>query len=139
MAYVAPNIEKRRRLYYAVVEIPRPLREKFGRARFVQSLGTDCLKTAKYLAGPIVVARSTSRSVSARAGEAKPLPATRQANTTHAESFLLAPANVDDCTKPSEMCLCMGKASSTGRCFTGAAAGTVPGAYERPTRWSKPS
>ncbi len=34
-------IQKRRRRYYAVLEIPRALRPVFGKARFVQSLETD--------------------------------------------------------------------------------------------------
>ena len=34
-------LEKRRRRWYAVMEIPKKLRPRFGKVRFVQSLGTE--------------------------------------------------------------------------------------------------
>lgn len=40
-------LQKRRQGWYAVVEVPRPLREKMGKARFVESLQTDSLKVAE--------------------------------------------------------------------------------------------
>ncbi|GAW37206.1 site-specific tyrosine recombinase XerC [Roseovarius sp. A-2] len=43
-----PYLQKRRRGWYAVLEIPKPLRRKFGdKARFVQSLKTDSLSEAE--------------------------------------------------------------------------------------------
>jgi integrase len=47
-------IQKRRRLYYAVLEIPIGLRRKLGRSRFVQSLETDSPSLALRKAGPII-------------------------------------------------------------------------------------
>lgn len=40
-------LQKRRRGWYAVVEVPRPLRQKVGKARFIESLQTDSLKVAE--------------------------------------------------------------------------------------------
>jgi integrase len=43
-----PYLEKRRRRWYAVLEIPKSKREHFnGKARFVQSLGTEDLRVAR--------------------------------------------------------------------------------------------
>jgi hypothetical protein len=42
-----PYLQKRRRLWYAVHEIPADLRRRFGKARFVASLGTDSQSIAK--------------------------------------------------------------------------------------------
>ena len=45
-----PNyLEKRRRRWYAYLEIPRDLREHFGKRRHVQSLGTESLTEAERL------------------------------------------------------------------------------------------
>src|SRR5262249_38052760 len=52
--YVAENIQKRGQTLYAILEIPKALRPKFGRARLVQSLGTDSIKVATVLARKIV-------------------------------------------------------------------------------------
>jgi integrase len=41
------KIEKRRRLFYAVMSVPRPLRRVVGKDRFVQSLQTDNKATAE--------------------------------------------------------------------------------------------
>jgi integrase len=41
------KIEKRRRLFYAVMSVPRPLRKVVGKDRFVQSLQTDNKATAE--------------------------------------------------------------------------------------------
>ena len=50
-------LQKRRRRWYAVVEIPTPLRPHFrGKPRFVQTLETDSLATAQRRALPIVAA-----------------------------------------------------------------------------------
>lgn len=44
----APYIQKRRQRFYAVLEIPKALRPRFGgKVRFVQSLGTESLSVAK--------------------------------------------------------------------------------------------
>lgn len=42
-----PYLQKRRRRWYAVLEIPAALRQQFGKPRFVRSLETDSLATAK--------------------------------------------------------------------------------------------
>lgn len=47
-------IQKRRRKFYAVLEIPRPLRPIVGKPRFVKSLETDSLTEAQRRVGPIV-------------------------------------------------------------------------------------
>jgi integrase len=48
-------LQKRRRRWYAVVEIPKPLRPRFGgKPRFVQTLETDSLAVAQRRALPIV-------------------------------------------------------------------------------------
>lgn len=48
-------LEKRRRLWYAVLDIPRALRPAFGgKARFVQSLGTDSLSEAERKVGIVI-------------------------------------------------------------------------------------
>jgi len=50
-------LQKRRRRWYAVVEIPTPLRSRFGgKPRFVQTLETDSLAAAQRRALPIVAA-----------------------------------------------------------------------------------
>src|SRR5262249_59821183 len=48
------NTQKRGKTLYAILEIPKALRPRFGRARFVQSLGTDSIKTAQVVAAKIV-------------------------------------------------------------------------------------
>lgn len=40
-------LQKRRQGWYAVLEVPRSLRSKMGKARFIQSLQTDSLKVAE--------------------------------------------------------------------------------------------
>ena len=40
-------LQKRRQGWYAVLEVPRPLRVKMGKPRFIQSLQTDSLKVAE--------------------------------------------------------------------------------------------
>jgi len=48
-------LQKRRRLYYAVLEIPKALRSRLdGKARFIRSLETDSLTVARRRVGPIV-------------------------------------------------------------------------------------
>ncbi len=49
-------LQKRRRRWYAVLEIPKPLRPRFGRPRFVQSLETDSRTVAERRVLPVVVA-----------------------------------------------------------------------------------
>ncbi|WDA11583.1 hypothetical protein PRL19_09740 [Paracoccus marcusii] len=44
---VPQYLQKRRQGYYAVLEVPRALRGKMGKARFIQSLQTDSLKVAE--------------------------------------------------------------------------------------------
>lgn len=52
--YVAPGIQLRKKRLYAVQEIPKALRKKLGRSRFVQSLGTDSVACAKRRAAPLI-------------------------------------------------------------------------------------
>ncbi|MCZ6678867.1 MAG: hypothetical protein O7E52_16670 [Candidatus Poribacteria bacterium] len=47
-------LQKRRRRWYAVLEIPKPLRPRFGRPRFVQSLETDNPTIAEHRVLPVV-------------------------------------------------------------------------------------
>lgn len=49
-------LQKRRKRWYAVLEIPRALRVKFGRPRFVRSLGTDSETVAARMALVLVAA-----------------------------------------------------------------------------------
>ena len=49
-------LQKRRRRWYAVLEIPKPLRPRLGRPRFVQSLETDSRTVAERRVMPVVVA-----------------------------------------------------------------------------------
>lgn len=48
------HIEKRRRLFYAVLDVPKELREVMGRSRFRQSLGTDSQMVAERRAAWVV-------------------------------------------------------------------------------------
>lgn len=48
------HIEKRRQLYYATLKVPEALREKLGRHKFLQSLGTSDKRRAESLAQPVV-------------------------------------------------------------------------------------
>ena len=47
-------LQKRRRQWYAVLDIPVGLRDVFGKSRFKQSLKTDSLREAERLVGPVV-------------------------------------------------------------------------------------
>lgn len=47
-------IQKRRRRWYAVLEVPKPLRKQFGKPRFVQSLETETRSVAERRVLPIV-------------------------------------------------------------------------------------
>jgi integrase len=49
-----PHLEMRHRCYLAVMEIPKPLRPKLGRARFVKSLETDSVAIAERRAAPLI-------------------------------------------------------------------------------------
>jgi integrase len=49
-----PYLEKRRNLYYAVLTIPEDVREKLGKMRFVQSLGTPIKSVAEREAAPLI-------------------------------------------------------------------------------------
>lgn len=48
------HIEKCRNLYYATLKVPEGLREKLGRTKFKQSLGTADKRRAQQLAAPLV-------------------------------------------------------------------------------------
>ena len=48
-------IEKRRRKYYAVLDIPKSLKAALGRRRFVQSLQTESVSVAERKVPPIVL------------------------------------------------------------------------------------
>jgi integrase len=52
-------LQKRRRRWYAVLEIPKSLRPHFGRTRFLQSLGTDSLSVAQRRVGPLIASWRT--------------------------------------------------------------------------------
>jgi integrase len=52
--YVAPGIQRRHRKLYAIQEVPKDLRQKIGRVRFVQSLDTDSLSVAKRRAAVLI-------------------------------------------------------------------------------------
>ncbi|MBT3141369.1 tyrosine-type recombinase/integrase [Ruegeria litorea] len=61
-------IQKRRRRWYAVLEIPKALRRKFeGKSRFFQSLGTESQSEAEMLVLP-VIARWKAELEAARTG-----------------------------------------------------------------------
>ena len=47
-------LQRRRRRWYAVVEIPKSLQGHFGRKRFIKSLGTESLTEAERLRWPVV-------------------------------------------------------------------------------------
>ena len=47
-------LEKRRRLWYAVLDVPVAQRQVLGKKRFVQSLGTDSLSVAKIKVLPVL-------------------------------------------------------------------------------------
>jgi integrase len=47
-------LEKRHNTYFAVVEVPKPLRAQMGKRRFIKSLKTDSLSTANRLKLPLV-------------------------------------------------------------------------------------
>lgn len=66
-------LQKRRRRWYAVVEIPKALQPKFGgQKRFFQSLGTESQTEAERLVLP-VVARWKAEIEAARTGSRKPV------------------------------------------------------------------
>jgi integrase len=48
-------LQKRRRRWYAVMEVPKPLRAKIGKPRYFQSLNTESLSVAEARVLPIVV------------------------------------------------------------------------------------
>ena len=48
-------LQKRRRRWYAILEIPKTLRQQFGRPRFVQSLETESLSVAEKKVLPVIV------------------------------------------------------------------------------------
>ena len=48
-------LQKRRRQWYAILEIPKTLRQQFGRPRFVQSLETESLSVAEKKVLPVIV------------------------------------------------------------------------------------
>jgi integrase len=51
---MATHLEKRRRLWYAVLDVPTAQRPVIGKKRFVQSLGTDSLSVAKIKVLPVI-------------------------------------------------------------------------------------
>ena len=53
---MASYLQKRRRRWYAVMEIPKALRPRFGKVRFVQSLGTESRTVAEREVHAIVAA-----------------------------------------------------------------------------------
>lgn len=51
---MATYLEKRRRLWYAVLDVPTAQRKVIGKKRFFQSLGTDSLSVAKIKVLPVI-------------------------------------------------------------------------------------
>lgn len=49
-----PNIERRRNLWYATLTIPQDVRDRLGKFKFIQSLGTPDKREAQRLAPPLV-------------------------------------------------------------------------------------
>ena len=49
-------LQKRRRRWYAIMEVPKPLRQSIGRPRFVQSLETESRTLAEQRVWPVVAA-----------------------------------------------------------------------------------
>ncbi|WP_420536845.1 DUF6538 domain-containing protein, partial [Lentibacter algarum] len=47
-------LQRRRRQWYAILEIPRALRQHFNKPRFVMSLRTDSLSLAEQKVLPVV-------------------------------------------------------------------------------------
>ena len=47
-------LQKRRRRWYAVLNVPQDVRAHFGKPKFVQSLKTENEATARGLVGPVV-------------------------------------------------------------------------------------
>ncbi|MQM39663.1 Tyrosine recombinase XerC [wastewater metagenome] len=60
-------LQQRRRRWYAVLEIPKELRDHFGKPRFVISLKTDSLKQAQRLVGAVVSRCKTEIEAARRA------------------------------------------------------------------------
>ena len=71
---MARYIQKRRRKWYAVLEVPHGLRQTIGSARYLQSLGTESETVALRRAGPLV-AQWKSEIAAAREGSSDPLEA----------------------------------------------------------------
>ncbi|MEM9212712.1 MAG: DUF6538 domain-containing protein, partial [Pseudomonadota bacterium] len=65
-------IEKRRRRWYAVLDVPKDLRDRFETRRLVKSLETESQTEAERLVLP-VVARWKAEFVAARTGDVVPL------------------------------------------------------------------
>lgn len=65
-------LEKRRRLWYAVLDVPRALRKQLGQPRFVKSLGTESQTEAERLVLP-VIAGWKAEFEAARTGNRKPV------------------------------------------------------------------
>ncbi len=49
-------LQKRRRLWYDILEIPKPLRARLGKPRYVKSLETDSRTVAERRVLPVVTA-----------------------------------------------------------------------------------
>ena len=60
-------LQKRRRRWYAIMEIPKPLRQRFGKPRFVQSLETESRTVAERRVLPVVTA--WKKEIAAAKGE----------------------------------------------------------------------
>ncbi|WP_439118222.1 DUF6538 domain-containing protein, partial [Nereida ignava] len=54
-ATIPKYIQKRRRQWYAVLEIPKALRQHFGKPRFVMSLRTDSQRIAEQRVLPVIL------------------------------------------------------------------------------------
>ena len=52
---MAQYLVKQRRRWYAVMEIPKAVRSKFGKVRLKQTLGTESLTVAEKRVRPIIV------------------------------------------------------------------------------------
>ena len=61
-------LQRRRRRWYAVMEIPKKLRPRFGKARFVRSLGTESRTMSENVVADIVGHEKTTMTYGLSSG-----------------------------------------------------------------------
>ena len=54
--FMPSYLQQRRRRWHAILELPKPLRKRFGKPRFVQSLETESRSIAERRVLPVVTA-----------------------------------------------------------------------------------